>query len=442
MDSEIAILGSMIVDSEAVELACAELSTRDFESESVRGLFGLAGEMYSRGETVDLISLLTRVGQGAEVSALRQTAMNASGADFNSAHIADYIKLQKEYAARRDLAQLGHQMVRDVQTDGVRVDDVIDETYVSFERLLERQAPGTASHSSDIGSVLKKSSERQPGDHNGIPTGFTLVDQHTLGMAPGQLWILAGRPGMGKTALALAIFRHVLLQEKRNAVFFSLEMLAEELAERMASSISGVPLKKIRSGFMNTTDRQDVAIAGEDLSDCSLIIDDQSGLTALEIAARSNAYRRKLGGSLDLVIVDYLQLLVGHSSGSHSRNDQVSAMTNRLKQLAKDLNCPVLCLSQLSRECEKRQDKRPMPSDLRDSGAIEQDADLILFVYRHAQYHEVPREQEGETELIVAKNRAGETFVENLHFDGPLMRFSSQIQNHYTEEKFAQSEVF
>ena len=442
MDSEFAILGCMLVDSESVELACAELSTRDFENHLTGNVFGLAREMYTRGEEIDLISVLTRIGQGPEVSALRQVAISASGGDFMVSRIAHYIDLQKEYAARRDLAILGRQMVSDVEADGVLVDEVIDESYVAFERLLERQAPDTAQEAAGIGEILKKSSERQPGEHNGIPTGFTVTDQKTLGMAPGQLWILAGRPGMGKTALALTVFRHVVAQEQKSAVFFSLEMPVEELAERMASSISGVPLSKIRSGFMHSADRQDVAAAGEDLAECSILIDDQSGLTALDIAARSSAYRRKLGGSLDLVVIDYLQLLASHSSGNYSRNDQVSAMSSRLKQLAKDLKCPVLCLSQLSRKCEERQDKRPLPSDLRDSGAIEQDADVIAFVYRHSQYHDVSKDQEGETELIVSKNRAGETFIENLHFDGPLMRFSSQIPNRYGEEKFAQSEVF
>jgi replicative DNA helicase len=256
----------------------------------------------------------------------------------------------------------------------------------------------------------------------GLATGIAALDRATCGLQRTDLIVLAGRPGMGKSALAMNVATHIAARLKENAAVFSLEMSRDQLIRRIMASEASVDSTHIRNGRLSDIEWEALAKAASPLSEALLFIDDTGGLRLAECASRCRRMALERG-KLGLVVVDYLQLMQA-GLGGHGRNreQEISEITRTMKALAKELNCPVLALSQLNRDLEKRPDKRPMLSDLRESGAIEQDADVVMFVYRDEYYN--PGQREGEAEIIIAKNRSGPLCTVPAHWNGKVTRFS------------------
>jgi replicative DNA helicase len=277
-----------------------------------------------------------------------------------------------------------------------------------------------------LGAVIEGIEQRMLSESllAGLPTGFADLDQKLSGLRPGNLIIIAGRPSMGKTAFALNIAEHVAVVARKPVAVFSLEMSGEELGHRSISSLGGVSIERLISGKqLDDDDWERMTVALGKLHEAPLVIDDSAGLTISQIAARARRIKRRQG--LSLIVVDYLQLMGGETDNrTGNRNLELGDLTRRLKALAKDLHVPVIALSQLSRKVEDRPNKRPMMSDLRDSGSIEQDADVILMVYRDEYYNPASSEA-GTAEILIAKNRMGATGDVMLAFQGEFCRFRS-----------------
>ena len=270
---------------------------------------------------------------------------------------------------------------------------------------------------------------KNPNDITGVPTGFYDFDRMTSGLQPGDLIVLAARPSMGKTALAINIAEHVALQEGLPVAVFSMEMGASQLAIRMVGSIGRIDQSRLRTGKLNEDEWPRLSEAIEKLRSVSLFIDETAGLTTSELRANARRLSRRCG-KLGLIVVDYLQLMTG-SSGSDGENraTELGEISRGLKMLAKELQCPVIALSQLNRGVEQRTDKRPMMSDLRESGAIEQDADVIMFIYRDDYYNKDSKEP-GVAEVIIGKQRNGPTGTVKLTFLKPITKFESMASSH------------
>ena len=269
-----------------------------------------------------------------------------------------------------------------------------------------------------------------PNDITGVPTGFYDLDKNTSGLQPGDLIILAARPSMGKTALAINIAEHVALHEGLPVAVFSMEMGASQLAVRIVGSIGRIDQGHLRTGKLTDEEWPRLTEAIEKLRNISLHIDETAGLTASELRANARRLARQCG-KLGLIVVDYLQLMSGSSSDNENRATELGEISRGLKMLAKELGCPVIALSQLNRSVEQRPDKRPMMSDLRESGAIEQDADIIMFIYRDEYYNKETTKEPGVAEIIIAKQRNGPTGTVKLAFQRHLTRFENLARDSY-----------
>lgn len=428
--AEQSVLGAVFISPETMTSLADELTPDDFYKPANKIVFKTMLSLLEKGEPIDattMVSALTNQGDISTIGGINYVVelVNSTPTSKNVEH---YAKLVKEKAMlRKVIADLSESLSSAYQGD-VSISDIIAKTEKSMLDISNQNAGTGFRNVADILDThmqIVETRSQTDGFVTGLSTGFVGLDKITTGLHEGNLIILAARPAMGKTALALNIAKHVATVERKPAVIFSLEMGAEELIERMVASEGMVPGYHLKTGNLSTDEWKRLVHAQSNLYDVPIFVDDTAGIRISEIRSKARKFSQEMGG-LGIIIIDYLQLITG--SKRENRQQIVSEISRELKILAKDLRVPVIALSQLSRSVEQRQDKRPMLSDLRESGSIEQDADIVAFLYRDAYYqkeHADSQEANNVTELILEKNRHGSLGTVKLYFHKEYTKFSS-----------------
>ena len=428
--AEQSVLGAVFISPETMASLADELVPDDFYKPANKIVFKTMLSLFEKGEPIDattMVSALTNQGKIKEIGGLNYVVelVNSTPTSKNVEH---YAKLVKEKATlRKVIADLSESLSSAYQGD-VSIGDIIAKTEKSMLDISNQNAGTGFRNVADILDThmqIVETRSQTDGFVTGLSTGFVGLDKITTGLHEGNLIILAARPAMGKTALALNIAKYVATVERKPTVIFSLEMGAEELIERMVASEGMVPGYHLKTGNLSTDEWKRLVHAQSNLYDVPIFVDDTAGIQISEIRSKARKLSQEMGG-LGIIIIDYLQLITG--SKGENRQQIVSEISRELKILAKDLRVPVIALSQLSRSVEQRQDKRPMLSDLRESGSIEQDADIVAFLYRDAYYQKEyadSQEANNVTELILEKNRHGSLGTVKLYFHKEYTKFSS-----------------
>jgi replicative DNA helicase len=426
LEAEASVLGGILLENEAINRVLEILAPADFYRESHRKIFRAMMELSDRNEPADLITLSEILKAKGELEAVGGSTYLASLADQvpTAANIAHYARIIREKAILRQLIN----SATDIATRGFEEQGNVDEFLDAAERVIfDIAEKKIKSAFVSIGDMIKdtlKAVERlyeRKELVTGVPTGFKDLDKLTAGLQPSELIIVAGRPSMGKTALALNIATYASLNAGIGVAIFSLEMAREQLVLRMLCSEARVDNSKVRAGYLGERDFPKLANAAGRLHEALIYIDDTPAISVLELRAKTRRLIRDREKKLGLVIVDYLQLMRGMGAASN-REQEISEISRSLKALAKELRVPVIALSQLNRRVEDRGDRRPMMADLRESGAIEQDADVIAFIYRDEVYNQKSQDK-GIAEVIVAKQRNGPIDTVRLAFLNEYTRF-------------------
>ena len=433
IEAEQAVLGAMLIDKEAIAKATEVLSADDFYREAHRVIFSAMLELYNKNEAVDMVTVteilkrdnkLEDIGGIAYITSLANVVLTAANVKYHAEIVAEKSVLRQLVRVSTEIAAMGYEANEDVGT-------LLDTAESRILEISNRKKKNDFTAINDILMDSVQSIEsllQNKGGLTGLPAGFADLDKLTSGLHPSDFIILAARPSMGKTALALNIVQNVALRahkviggEPRSVAFFSLEMSKEQLVNRMLCAEAGIDSQRLRVGEMHDEDWTHLWDACDTMSRAKIYIDDTAGITAMDM--RSRARRLKAEHGLDLIVVDYLQLMQGSGKRNNSgdRQQEVSEISRSLKALARELDVPVLALSQLSRSVESRQVKRPMLSDLRESGSLEQDADIVAFLYREEYYN--PETENKHTELIIAKHRNGPVDTVNLFFQKQFTKF-------------------
>ena len=431
IEAEESVIGGILLDNTALDRAIELIIADDFYREAHRRIFRAILDLSERHEPVDLVTLsdalrsrneLQEVGGAAYLAELTERVPTA-------ANVAYYARIVKDKAILRLLISTTTEIALKSYEAPSDVDNFLDEAEHQIFQLSERKAKPSFFRVRDIVVESMKAVEQLYERQElvtGVPTGFVDLDKKTAGLQPGDLIIVAGRPSMGKTAFALNMAQYAAMGGNTGVAVFSLEMSKEQLVLRMLCCEARVDQSKVRAGFAAQRDYPKLAIAAERLSEAPIYIDDTPALSVLELRAKARRLKRERESNLGLVIVDYLQLMRGHNSDS--REQEISSISRSLKALAKELSVPVIALSQLNRAVEARADKRPLMADLRESGAIEQDADVIMFLYRPWVY-DPKNADEREAEVIIAKQRNGPTGTVPLAFFAEYTRFDNRAQD-------------
>ena len=408
VEAEQSVIGSMIMDRDAIVVASEMISGDDFYNKQYGILFETMVELNDKGMPVDLITLQDKLKEKEvppEVSSL-EFVRELVTAVPTSANIKYYANIVAEKASMRRLIRFCEDTANVCYTGKEELDYILNDTEKKVFQLVQRKNTDdfTPIRQVVMNAMDKiEAASKTKGYVTGIPTGFLDLDYRTAGMHPSNLILIAARPAMGKTAFVLNIAQHVAFRQNKTVAIFSLEMSKEELINRMFSLESSVEAQNLRTGQLNDEEWDKLIESAGVIGRSKLFIDDTPSITVAEL--RTKCRKLKLEQDLSLIIIDYLQLMSG-SGRSESRQQEVSEISRSLKALARELSVPVVALSQLSRAVESRPDKRPMMSDLRESGAIEQDADLVMFIYRDDYYnHDTPKKDIAE--IIIAKQRAG-----------------------------------
>ncbi|HDQ04060.1 MAG TPA: replicative DNA helicase [Deltaproteobacteria bacterium] len=425
IEAEQSILGGILLENSAINSALEFISMGDFYSEAHRKIFNVIVELSEKNEPVDLITLSNSLKDKGLLDSVGGTAYLASLVDNvpSAANVINYAKIVKEKAILRGLITSATEIISSCYETGSDVDDMLDKAEHKIFEISENKIRPSFFHMRDIVKDSFRSIEdlfSRKELITGVPTGFEKIDDLTSGLQNSELIIIAGRPSMGKTAFALNIAQYAAMEVQVPSAIFSLEMSKEQLAFRLLSAEAKVDSQRLRKGFLGETDWPKLTTAAGRLSDAPIFIDDTPAITALEMKAKSRRLKTEIG--LGLIIVDYIQLM---RSGSYreSREQEISEISRSLKALAKELKVPVIALSQLNRKVEDRTNRRPQMADLRESGAIEQDADVIAFIYRDEVYNKSDDNPEkGIAEIIVAKQRNGPIGTVKLAF---LEKFTS-----------------
>jgi replicative DNA helicase len=428
LEAEESILSAILVDNNTLLEILEILSPEDFYRSAHQKIFSAISELFSRNEPVDLVTLtnilrehdrLEEIGGAAYLANLVDTVPLAVNAQY-------YAKIVYDKACLRRLIEKTNSIAKRCFEDRGDVDDVIDFAETSIFEISENKIRPTFY---PIGKIIESNIdvlEERQGNRalvTGVATGFTKFDELTAGLQKSDLVILAGRPGMGKTTLALNIAKNAAVDANIPVAIFSLEMSKEQLSLRMLSSEARIDSSRLRRGFISQDDWIKITDSAGVLSQAPIFIDDSPNITALEIRAKSR--RLKMEKDIGLIIIDYLQLMKGRVSAER-RDLEISEISRSLKALAKELDLPVVALSQLNRKLEERSDKRPQLSDLRESGALEQDADVVAFLYRDELYNKDENNpNKGKAELIVSKQRNGPTGFTILTFLDTYTRFEN-----------------
>jgi len=426
VEAEQSILSAILIDNETFSEVLEVLSEADFYREAHAKIFKAMVGLFERSEPADLITLSNLLKKQGQLQAVGGASYLAELVDtvpmaVNAMH---YAKIVQEKALLRRLIERAAAITTRCFEDKTDVEDVLDFAERSVFEISENKVKPSFYALKDILPQTYQAVEDAYENKalvTGVPTGFRDLDQKTSGFQGGDLIIIAGRPGMGKTALALNIARNASENSGEPVAIFSLEMSKEQLSLRLLSSEAGVDSARMRGGFLSQSDLAKINRAAGALYDVPLFIDDSPAISALEI--RAKARRMKMNEGLALIVIDYLQLMKGRASAER-RDLEISEISRSLKALAKELHIPVIALSQLNRRVEERTNKRPVLSDLRESGAIEQDADVIAFIYREKVYNEdIDPSKKMVAELNVAKQRNGPTGTVNLVFQEEYTRF-------------------
>ena len=428
IEAEQSVLGGILLDNNAVNSVLEILETADFYSEAHRKIFSAIIELSEKSEPSDLITLSNLLRNNKQIDDVGGVAYLASLVDNvpSAANIAYYSKIIKEKSILRRLIGVSTEILNKSYNSTTDVDHVLDDAEHAIFEISENKIKPSFFPLKDIIKDSFKTIEKLYEKKQlitGVPTGYEELDKLTSGFQQSDLVIIAGRPSMGKTALAINIAQNAAIEMEVPVALFSLEMSKEQLAIRMLSSEARVDSQRLRKGFLGETDWPKLTTAAGRLSDASIYIDDTPAISVLEMKAKSR--RLKAENGLGLIVLDYLQLMRGRDS-SMPREQEISEISRSLKALAKELNVPVVALSQLNRQVEARTDKRPYLADLRESGAIEQDADVILFIYRDEVYNRSEDNPEkGLAEIIVGKQRNGPTGKVKLTFLKEYTRFEN-----------------
>ena len=432
IESESSLLGGLLLDNSAWDRVGDLLLDSDFYRNEHKLIYAAIGSLVNSNQAADIVTvyaLLQKQKKSEEAGGL--TYLNSLAQYIPSAaNIRRYAEVVRERSILRKLVTVGDEIsTAGFNPDGKLVSQVLDDCEQKLMRIGEqgsRMKQGFQSMDALVVQMLDRVQELadNPREVNGLSTGFEEMDRMTAGFQPGDLIVLAARPSMGKTALAINMAEHVALNEGLPVAVFSMEMGAAQLATRVIGSIGRIDQSHLRNGNLTDDEWPRLSEAVEKLRQVSMHIDEGGGLTQGELRAAARRLARQCGGKLGLVVVDYLQLMSTGSS-DENRATALGEITRGLKLMAKELQCPVIVLSQLNRKVEERTDKRPMMGDLRESGAIEQDADIIMFIYRDEYYTKDQCREPGVAEVIIAKQRSGPTGTVRLAWLNQLTRFES-----------------
>ena len=427
LEAEMSVLGSMIMEEEAISQAVELLEEESFYHKAHRKIFFAALDLYEKGRSVDLVTLteqlrkqgdLKEVGGAAYLTALINSVPTAANVEY-------YARIVQEKAILRNLINTATRIVTESYKDQQEVDVFLDKVeslvFNISQRRIRRDFVPVKELIHDSIELAEKLTQRKQ-LVTGLSTGFVDFDTLTSGLQPSDLIIVAGRPSMGKSALAVNIALHVGVEKKIPVALFSLEMSKEQLMQRMLCSEARVDAHKLRTGFLESKAFTQLTNAAGRLAESPIFIDDSPGVSSLEV--RAKARRLKSRENIGLIIIDYLQLMQGRAR-TENRQQEISEISRSLKSLARELNIPVIALSQLSRAVESRDPPRPRLADLRESGAIEQDADLVAFLYREEYYKKETDENRGIAELNISKQRNGPVGVIKLTFSSQYTRFDT-----------------
>ena len=409
IEAEQSVIGSMLMDRDAI-IAASEIVTADeFYQHQYGVMFEAMVELFNEGKPVDLVTLQNRLKEKdvpPEVSSL-EFVRDIITMVPTSANVRSYANIVREKAVLRKLIKINEEIANTCYVGKEKLEDILAMTEKSVFDLLQTRSGGDFVPIRQVAlNVLEKIevASRNQGSVTGIPTGFIDLDYKTSGMQPSDFILIAARPSMGKTAFVLNLVDYVAVKKNMPCMIFSLEMSKEQLVNRMLSMESNVDSQKLRTGSLTDSDWDAVVEGIGIIGGSKLIIDDTPGISITEL--RSKCRKMKLEYGLSMIIIDYLQLMSGSGKSGDNRQQEISEISRSLKALAREMNAPVVALSQLSRACETRQDHRPMLSDLRESGAIEQDADVVMFLYRD-DYYNKDTDKPNVAEVIIAKQRNG-----------------------------------
>lgn len=436
IEAEQAVLGAIFLDAEALVEAMAQIEPQDFYRRAHQIVFRSMIALNDRNENIDIITLksqiesentLEDVGGISYLTELSQVTPTASG-------VAHYAKIVKDKSTLRELIQAATKIVKEGYSQEGSVEEIVEAAEKGILNVSEkRNSTGFQAISDVLNSTMEHIDRlsQQNEEITGLPTGYPELDKMTAGLQPEELIILAARPAVGKTAFALNIAQNIGTRTDRSVAIFSLEMGAESLVNRMLCAEGTIEAGHLRTGQLTEQEWHNLIMAMGSLSNTSIFIDDTPGIKVSEIRARCRRLAQEKG-NLGLILIDYLQLIEG--SGRESRQQEVSEISRQLKKLAKELKVPVIALSQLSRSVEQRQDKRPVLSDIRESGSIEQDADIVAFLYREDYYQRQGTEEDKNEEeqavddvieVIIEKNRSGARGTVELLFKKEYNKFAS-----------------
>lgn len=436
-EAEQSVLGALMLDNRAWDRIADRLGALDFYRSDHRLIFGVMEQLIERHQPLDVLTLSEALKSRDQLTAaggeayLYELAKNTPSA----ANIVAYADIVREQSILRQLIATGTDITDNAfNPEGREIKELLDNAEQMVFRIAEQK--GRGSGPVEIGTLLARATDRIDKLYHshqsltGVSTGYADLDEITSGLQSGDLIIIAGRPSMGKTAISVNMAEHAAIKGQVPVLIFSMEMPAEALVMRMLSSLGSIDQHKVRTGKLKDEDWPRITAGIEMLSETKLFVDDTPALTPAEVRSRARRLARE-HGQLGLVVIDYLQLM--HVPGSkENRAVEVSEISRQLKALAKELNAPIIACSQLNRSLESRTDKRPVMSDLRESGSLEQDADLIIFVYRDEVYHEETAEK-GKAEIIVAKHRNGPIGKIYLTFRGQYTRFDNFAYEEMTQ---------
>lgn len=426
IEAERSVIGSMMMDPEAIVAVSEILTPEDFYQKQLGVIYGTMVELFSEGKAVDLVTLQDRLKtkdippEYLEVSFLSEMVM-AVPVSTNAAYYAGIVR---EKSVMRNLIRTAEGIANNCYLGKESLDEILEKSEKAiFEISGKRSNTGFESISKIVVDTITsiEMAAKNKGSVTGIASGFIDVDYKTAGFQNSDLILIAARPSMGKTAFVLNLAEYIAVRSKQCTAVFSLEMSKDQLVKRLLSMNSHVDSQAIRTGSLSEEQWEMLFEGGRAIAESKLILDDTPGITVRELRSKCRKY--KLEHDLKLIIIDYLQLMNG-SSKSESRQQEVAEISRSLKALARELNVPIIALSQLSRQLESRPDKRPMLSDLRESGAIEQDADVVMFIYRD-EYYNKESEDKGIAEIIIGKQRNGPTGTVKLKWQAELTRFAN-----------------
>ena len=431
IEAEQSVVGAMLMDKDAIMTAAEIVSGEDFYQTAYGVIFDAIVELFNEGKPVDLITLQERLKEKdvpAEISSL-EFVRDLVTAVPTSANIKYYADIVSEKSMLRRLIKLNEEIANTCYLAKEPLEAVLEMTEKRVFELVQKRNSGDFV---PIKQVVLNALERiekaskNKGTVTGIPTGFLDLDYKTSGLQPSDLILVAARPSMGKTAFVLNIAQHVAFKENKSVAIFSLEMSKEQLVNRLFSLESQVDAQLLRTGNLKDSDWEKLIEGAGIIGKSNLIIDDTPGISISELRSKCRKYKLEKG--LDIIIIDYLQLMTGRvGRRSESRQQEISEISRSLKGLARELNVPVIALSQLSRAVEQRPDHRPMMSDLRESGAIEQDADVVMFIYRD-DYYNKDTEMKNVAEIIIAKQRNGPIGTVNLTWLPNYTKFANYLK--------------